>query len=56
MKLVVEITERDGKHLGRCREEDWPKPVGFSGPRSTPLAAAKRSLGNYFHVRGTSGV
>lgn len=56
MKLVIEIEERGDKHLAKCCEDGWPKPVGYSGARSTPLSAAKRSLGNYFHVRGTRGV
>lgn len=51
MKLVIEVTHRDGKHLGRCQEEGWQRPAGYSGARSTALAAAKRSLGNFFHLR-----
>lgn len=56
MKIVIEVNERDGKHLGRCQEEGWQRPVGYSGPRSTALAAAKRSLGNFFHLRRTAGI
>lgn len=51
LKLTIEIKERDGKFLGKCREDGWSKPVGMSGVRSTQLSAAKRSLGNFFHVR-----
>lgn len=51
MKLVIEVKERDSKQIGRCYEEGWSRPVGFSGSRSTQLAAAKRALGAFFHLR-----
>lgn len=53
--FVIEIRERDGAFLGRCREQGWGGPVGFSGVRTTENAAAKRALGNYFHVRDVVG-
>lgn len=51
LSLVIEIEQRGDKYMGRCFEQSFPELRGYSGPRTTQLAAAKRALGTYFHVR-----
>lgn len=54
LTLIIEVERRGDKYIGRCFEESFPELRGYSGPRTTQLAAAKRALGTYFHVRGNN--